>query len=1055
MAESYSVKAVLSATDRNFSSTLRSASGAVESLSSKVKSGFSFGVLTGMGQQAFSALTNGATNLVGEINSSNKAWKTFDGNMKILGKGEGEINSVKASLQKFAQDSIYSSSDMASTYAQLAAVGTKSADKLVTGFGGLAAASENPTQAMKTLSQQAVQMAAKPEVAWADFKLMLEQTPAGIAAVAKEMGMTSAELVTKIQDGEVATKDFFAAINKVGNSKDFQKLATSYKGVDEAMAGLQETLGNKLTPAFDVLSTMAIGGLEKIINKISEIDGEALAEKVTAGIEKAKPYWEAFKDIAGQVGDAIGVVTGFLLDHSDTIAKALPYVVGLVAAYKGFKFISSVVPGMVSFASSIASMASGGIKGLAAKLFGVAGGQKAAGSAAASSAKQLLASGAAFLMIGAGVLLVAAGFALLAQSAIALANAGGLAIGVMAGMTIAVVGLGIGMAVLLKSLSTLGPSVLMAGGAMLMLGAAVLLVGAGFALMAQASIALANAGGLAIGIMVGMVATMALLAVGAAALGPALTAGAVGFIAFGAAIALVGVGALLAGAALAIVAAVLPTVVTYGAQGAVAIAQLGAGMLVFAAGAALAGAAALVLGAGLTVAAVGIAAVGVAVAVLAAGILIVAAGALVAAASVALLSVALPQVAAYGQQGATALAALGGGLLTFAGGAAVAGAACIALGAGLTVVAVGLGLVGAAVLVTAAGVLALGAGSLVLAAGLMVVTAALTAQGALFPVVAAGSMLVVASFAALMGMSAGTGAALLVVSASMVALTASAAASAVGVGAFGAAMIVASAGTLVLMAALKGVKSSMKAIASSAKSAESSLTSMNSSVDAVQSGLDGLGSKAKSAMSKLTNAFDDTASKAKKAGKEVGTGFTEGMQSGLAKSASVATRATATVASTLMAGRASAHSAGAYIGQGFAQGMLSCLATIRSAAAQMAAAADAAIRAKARIASPSKVTTKLGQFFGMGFVNGIADEEKDAWRAAESLVSIPNLATPNLALAYGGEMSSDYDYSNKIEYIITVPLSIDKREVGKAVASTVQEEQNKLQSRENRKNGMR
>lgn len=41
---------------------------------------------------------------------------------------------------------------------------------------------------MKTLSEQATQMAAKPKVQWQDFKLMLEQTPAGISAVAKTMG---------------------------------------------------------------------------------------------------------------------------------------------------------------------------------------------------------------------------------------------------------------------------------------------------------------------------------------------------------------------------------------------------------------------------------------------------------------------------------------------------------------------------------------------------------------------------------------------------------------------------------------------------------------------------------------------------------------------------------------------------------------------------------------------------------------------------------------------------------------------------------------------------
>ena len=79
MAESYSVKARLSATDSGFISTLKNALGATDSLASKLKSGFSFGILTGMGQKAFSSLTSGVSGLISEINSSNAAWKTFEG----------------------------------------------------------------------------------------------------------------------------------------------------------------------------------------------------------------------------------------------------------------------------------------------------------------------------------------------------------------------------------------------------------------------------------------------------------------------------------------------------------------------------------------------------------------------------------------------------------------------------------------------------------------------------------------------------------------------------------------------------------------------------------------------------------------------------------------------------------------------------------------------------------------------------------------------------------------------------------------------------------------
>ncbi len=138
------------------------------------------------------------------------------------GKTEGEIKSLKSELQSFAEQTIYSSSDMASTFAQLDAVGTKNTLNLVKGFGGLAAAAESPTQAMKTLSQQATQMAAKPMVQWQDFKLMVDTRSRVIAAVAKQMGRSTQQLIKDVQDGKVATEDFFDAIATVGTNDALQ-----------------------------------------------------------------------------------------------------------------------------------------------------------------------------------------------------------------------------------------------------------------------------------------------------------------------------------------------------------------------------------------------------------------------------------------------------------------------------------------------------------------------------------------------------------------------------------------------------------------------------------------------------------------------------------------------------------------------------------------------------------------------------------------------------------------------------------------------------------------
>ena len=363
MAESYSVTAVLSAQDKNFSSVFGSAQSAADSLAGKLKSGLGFGVLVGIGQKAFSTLTGSVSGFTGELESTSAAWQTFASNSKITAEKLGitrtneDIAKTRKSLESFAQQTIYSASDMATTYAQLDAVGIKSAESLVKGFGGIASAAENPQQAMKTLSQQGVQMAAKPSVAWQDFKLMLEQTPAGIAAVASEMGMTTSEMVQAVQAGEIATEDFFAAVEKVGTSDAFTDLATSYKTTGQALDGLSETVTNTLMPSFELFQGRAIKAVEKVIEKVEAFDGQKIADTIGS-------IFDAF-DSSGITG-AIGEVTG-LLDKLPEGFKAAASAAGAIGAVsiantildskmwrsgvegvKTFGGVAKVLPGMLS-----------------------------------------------------------------------------------------------------------------------------------------------------------------------------------------------------------------------------------------------------------------------------------------------------------------------------------------------------------------------------------------------------------------------------------------------------------------------------------------------------------------------------------------------------------------------------------------------------------------------------------------------------------------------------------------------------------------------------------
>lgn len=1050
MAESFSVKAILSAQDRGFTSAFKSAMGTVSNLKSTLTSGIGFGIMAGIGQKAFGAVTSSIGGMVSELNSSSAAWKTFNGNMSMVGKGADEIASVKKELQEFAEDTIYSASDMASTYAQLSAVGIKSTNKLVKGFGGLAAAAENPKQAMKTLSQQATQMAAKPTVAWADFKLVIEQTPAGISAVAKEMGMTTTELVQNVQDGKIATEDFFDAIAKVGTNDAFTKLATEYKTVDQAMDGLTETVSNKLAPSFDVLSGRAIKSLDGIINKIGDLDGDAIAGKLTGFLDKASGYWNvlktealevktAFGDAFSAIGEDLGKITGafgstesissfagvmdsasgtlqtfagFLEEHSEVIAKVIPQIPKLVVAYKGFKIAKSVAPFVGAFTSAIAGLAGKGISKIAGKLFGISKGQDAVGKSSASSSKKMLASAKAFMMLGVGVALISGGFFLLAQGAKAVADSGPLAVAVLVGMVASVIGLSVGMMKMLSTMSGGTKKLAVMSKAMIAFGASLLMVSAGFYVLSSAAINLANAGPLAIGVMIGIAAAVAGVAVGMVFLlksmkgSESLIQTAAAFLVLGAAILVVSVafavlatasialanagplaigvlvGMVAAIAGLLIVAKMVAPTLSSGAAGFVA---FGAAVLLAAAGIAIltmsaislanAGPLAIAVMFGLIVAIGGLMVVAAAVApVLTAGAVgliafgvaaaLVGAAVLLASAGLAIVASVLPIVAEYGLQASVAIGALGAAMTVFGAGTIVAGVGC-------TVLAVGLLAVGVAVL----------------------------------------------------GVT-------------------------VGVVAFGVAMVAACVGVLAMAAALLAVNSSMKSIAKNAKTAQKSIESMKDSVSIVNDGLDALGNKAKSAVKSIVSAFDNGAGKARNSGQKLGDSAKEGVQNGLQPTQAIATKTVSAVLSSLASGASGAYSSGYNIGLGFANGMSATLGYIRSVAAQMAAAADAAVRAKAKIHSPSRVFAGLGAYVGEGFALGIESMSRKVAEATQDIVDIPTLST-DMRMRFSGagdyELSGDHSYSSNATYTIVVPVEYNGREAARVTAEFTQKE---LESRE-------
>ena len=365
MAETYSVEAVLTAVDKGMSSTLNGLQKAINGLqktssafdtisnksSSMFKSMLGANLVSSAVTSAFGSIKSSLGEMVGELNSSKKAWDTFDGNLSKLGWGKDQINEAKEAMQDYATKTIYSASDMASTFSQMAAIGRQDSGELVKAMGGLAASAENPKQAMKSLSQQMVQALAKPKLTWQDFRIMMEQAPAGMSAVAKEMGLSLNELITKIQAGQVKTEDFAEAFKRAGMS--MQDMATSYKTIDQALDGLKETLANKLKPAFDALSKAGIKALEAIMNQLDKIDFKKLATGLEEVLNKID-FNAISEKIASFVSSSVAKIKEFWQGFSNTSAIA-DFKKALSEIWEAIKKVASALSGgdMASFGEKI------------------------------------------------------------------------------------------------------------------------------------------------------------------------------------------------------------------------------------------------------------------------------------------------------------------------------------------------------------------------------------------------------------------------------------------------------------------------------------------------------------------------------------------------------------------------------------------------------------------------------------------------------------------------------------------------------------------------------
>lgn len=230
-------------------------------------------------------------------------------------------------------------------------------------------------------------------------------------------------------------------------------------------------------------------------------------------------------------------------------------------------------------------------------------------------------------------------------------------------------------------------------------------------------------------------------------------------------------------------------------------------------------------------------------------------------------------------------------------------------------------------------------------------------------------------------------------------------------------------------------------VASSVMATATSLAMLVAVASTISGAFSSASSTSVASINAIIVAMTNAEAKATTSGTALGNNFTKGLGSGLKTGVSVAKSSCQSIISAFNSCQSRAEYCGRMIGQGLANGLRASEGSVRAAAASLAAATDAAIRAKAKIGSPSKIADKDGMWWGKGYRNGILGMVPQVKKAAEKLLYLPLMSAPKMA--FGGivsDLNTEYDYTNNAELTIETPLYINDREFARATYRANQNE---------------
>ena len=259
--------------DESLSDVDKSAS---KSSSGFVKFGAVSGAVGGLVSSGIGMAVDAIGDLTGDIIEASDSADKFKSTLNFAGLDTGTIDALTASTQTYADQTVYSISDIRNVTAQLAANGVQGFDKLAEAAGNLNAVAGGNAQTFSSVGMVLTQTAGAGKLTTENWNQLADAIPGASGKLQEAMlknGAYTGNFRDAMEKGEISAEEFNQAIMDLGMTDAAKEAATSTSTIEGAMGNLEASVVGVGTTILDQFKGPLTSGISLLAQGISGLSG--------------------------------------------------------------------------------------------------------------------------------------------------------------------------------------------------------------------------------------------------------------------------------------------------------------------------------------------------------------------------------------------------------------------------------------------------------------------------------------------------------------------------------------------------------------------------------------------------------------------------------------------------------------------------------------------------------------------------------------------------------------------------------------------------------------